>query len=569
MWKEFEKIVDSSTQLIGSIWNALSKKKTKKRKRQRDVVPKDSSSVIKKEVKKRKIVTVTHAKVSPPVVKSTKYSNIPAIFRPKAKVRKEERLEPLPVPDFVPPYYPPPQQHVPYVPYYPPPLLPIPQQRPFFTSPPPPPPMYYGSPFEPLRENSSTSYYDSTGRDYRTPISRRTRSTSMKSPMQRAFETDYNIASRSLVSQTSPSRDRDGEDAIRDLRVSTTRSILESWGKYDNEIMAERRRLVDVTRQIVDDDADYNNNNNNNDDDDDDKAEKMDDDKEEDDDFEFLSELQTTMAREKENTVVATSDEDTTSFSFAQRGKTIPGEDDDDDDEEEDDEMIWFQDLPFRPNEIDIARFAFDESKDDSEELAQIGKQYVTRKKIRCLADGEWLNDEVINFMMETHQREGVCVFNSFLYSMLMQNDVYDYKRVRRWTKRRKIDVFKFEKLLVPINLPGHWSLVEINMSRKEFIYLDSMNRHGRSGSDVIENLKRWLNDESMDKRKIQVEDIEDWEVHIRTDVPQQNNTFDCGVYATKFAEYSSLGENPSFGPADIPRFRAEYVLKIMSYSEK
>ena len=84
--------------------------------------------------------------------------------------------------------------------------------------------------------------------------------------------------------------------------------------------------------------------------------------------------------------------------------------------------MIWFQDLPFLPNEIDIARFAFDESKDDSEELAQIGKQYVTRKKIRCLADGEWLNDEVINFMMETHQREGVRVFNSFLYSMLMQN---------------------------------------------------------------------------------------------------------------------------------------------------
>ena len=89
------------------------------------------------------------------------------------------------------------------------------------------------------------------------------------------------------------------------------------------------------------------------------------------------------------------------------------------------------------------------------------------RKKFICLRDGTWLNDEVINFMMETHQREGVCVFNSFLYSMLMQNDVYDYKRVRRWTKRRKIDVFKFEKLLVPINLPGHWSLVEINVSRR------------------------------------------------------------------------------------------------------
>ena len=73
----------------------------------------------------------------------------------------------------------------------------------------------------------------------------------------------------------------------------------------------------------------------------------------------------------------------------------------------------------------------------------------------------------------------------------------------------------------------------------------------------MIENLKRWLKDESMDKRKIQVEDIEDWEIQIRTDVPQQT-TRSIVVYATKFAECSSLGKNPSFGPADIPRFRAD-----------
>ena len=91
------------------------------------------------------------------------------------------------------------------------------------------------------------------------------------------------------------------------FEIYAYRQTDQSWnrGKYDNEIMAERRRLVDVTRSIVDDDVDYNNNNN------DDKAEKIDDDKEEDDDFEFLSELQTTMARDKENAaaVVATSDE--------------------------------------------------------------------------------------------------------------------------------------------------------------------------------------------------------------------------------------------------------------------
>ena len=549
------KIVSSSTEVFGGIWKALSTKTSKKRKRN---APKDKSVIKKKEVKKRKIV-VTHTKLSPPFVPKSKYSNIPAVFRPKEKVRK--RVEPYPDVSYCPPLLPPQQPTYSYVPYYPPPLLPLPpQQYPYMRSP-PPPAVYYGSPFEPSDENASTSYYDSATRNYRTPISRRMKSTSVKSPMQRAFEMDFDIASRSVNRASRSPRgdnDCDGEDAIRDLRVSTNKSIMESWGKYDNKIMAERRHLVDVTRQIVD----MNDNNV--------ETGKMahDDDDQEEEDFEFLSELQTTMARDRENAAVVTSDEDTT-FSFAQRSKTTSVEEEEEEEEEggKNGEVIWFQGLPFLPNEIDIAKHAFDESKDGDEELAQIGKQYVIRKKIRCLANGEWLNDEVINFMMETYQRDGICVFNSFLYSMLMQNDTYDYKRVRRWTKRRKIDVFKYEKILVPINLPGHWSLVEINIRRKAFIYLDSMNEDGDSGSDVIENLKRWLNDESMDKRKIKVQDIEDWEIQIRTDLPQQNNNFDCGIYATKFAEFASLDQNPSFGPSDIPRFRAEHLMKIMSYS--
>jgi len=548
-----EAFVKSSLSVVKTLWKSISSSGSKKRKRRDDVV----SSV--REVKKKRKIVAVHSKVLPPpspLKVTSKYENIPAVFRPSKNTRGEEEEEVRRHTHHI-------TTHHTYFPYYVPlpPPRPPPMQRILETN---IPPQYYGSPFEPLCDWYKYDQDIRQRRNYQTPIVSRTTKASMKSPMQRAYEADFDIAFRSTSKQQQQQQqqqhetyDHDGEDAIRDLRVSTNRSIVESWGRYDNEIMTERRHLVDMTRRIIDmEEEDMRKQTIDNDDDDDDDN---------DDNFEFLSELQTTMARqEKEN--IGTSDEESSTFSFAQRGRATTEEEDE---EEEEENCIFFQDLPFFENEIDIARDAFDESKDDDEELGTLGKQFVTRRKIRCLKNGEWLNDEVINFMMETCKSEDVFVFNSFLYSILMQNDVYDYKRVRRWTKRRKIDVFKFNKLLIPINLPGHWSLIVIDMTRKAFIYLDSMNKHGTSGLDVIQNLKRWLEDESMDKRKIKLEDIENWDVQIRTDVPQQNNNYDCGMYATKFAQFVSEGKDPDFDADEIPRFRAEYVLKIMSYYGK
>ena len=113
----------------------------------------------------------------------------------------------------------------------------------------------------------------------------------------------------------------------------------------------------------------------------------------------------------------------------------------------------------------------------DSEELAQIGKQYVTRKRFD-VADGEWLNDEVINFMMETHQREGVCV-QLVLYSMLMQNDVYDYKQFADGQRDERstclnLRNYSFDQFARPL-------VVGRNQHVSEGIYLSGLDESTRS----------------------------------------------------------------------------------------
>lgn len=45
--------------------------------------------------------------------------------------------------------------------------------------------------------------------------------------------------------------------------------------------------------------------------------------------------------------------------------------------------------------------------------------------------------------------------YNTFLYGHLAPK--YDYARVKRWT--RKIDIFTYDYLLIPVHLGMHWCM--------------------------------------------------------------------------------------------------------------
>ncbi len=68
----------------------------------------------------------------------------------------------------------------------------------------------------------------------------------------------------------------------------------------------------------------------------------------------------------------------------------------------------------------------------------------MTRDKISCLRDRQWLNDEVINYYMnmilERSQNSTMypkCyVQNTFFYHKLVQQKGYDYNNVKRWTRK-------------------------------------------------------------------------------------------------------------------------------------
>ena len=61
-------------------------------------------------------------------------------------------------------------------------------------------------------------------------------------------------------------------------------------------------------------------------------------------------------------------------------------------------------------------------------------------------------------------------------------------------------DVFSKDLIIFPIHCHGnHWTLAVINLSKKRFEYYDSL--RGSKGA-VLDNLRRWLQDEHQEKKK-------------------------------------------------------------------
>ncbi|KAM3724090.1 Sentrin-specific protease [Dirofilaria immitis] len=186
----------------------------------------------------------------------------------------------------------------------------------------------------------------------------------------------------------------------------------------------------------------------------------------------------------------------------------------------------------------------------------------ITRKDLLTLKGLDWLNDEVINFYMnlicERSENDEslpkVYAFNSFFYSTLSSKG---YASVKRWT--RKIDIFAYELLLVPVHLGAHWCLTVIDFKNRIIDYYDSM---GGNNDHCLDILSEYLCEESLDKRKKEF-DLSKWQLVNRGDIPQQMNGSDCGMFACKFAEYAARRAQISFNQEHMPYFRERMVYEI------
>lgn len=178
------------------------------------------------------------------------------------------------------------------------------------------------------------------------------------------------------------------------------------------------------------------------------------------------------------------------------------------------------------------------------------------------LRDGNWLNDIVIDFyinLLMDASNDKVFGWTTHFYTTLERRG---YQGVAKWAKKRKLNLFKKEKVIVPVNISQtHWALAVIDNVAKTITYYDSLDSSGMGNSQAVSNLQMYMDGEAkqLGIQPILYEQIS----HIKC--PQQSNGFDCGVFVCAASRYIVENKTMNYSQKDMKMFRRRMVYEMMT----
>lgn len=175
--------------------------------------------------------------------------------------------------------------------------------------------------------------------------------------------------------------------------------------------------------------------------------------------------------------------------------------------------------------------------------------------------DLKLLNDQIINIYFKLIMKRSqsnqnlpkVHAYDCFLF---------DYNQnVVREHFIGNINLYEFDLILIPVfkeypkkhpkdESKGHWLLFIIYTKEKTIKCYDSINgRH----ENALNAFKQYLNT---------IENVE-WNLKNETNIPQQENGFDCGVFVCQYAEFISRNQPITFSQKDMIYFRQKMIYEI------
>jgi hypothetical protein len=199
--------------------------------------------------------------------------------------------------------------------------------------------------------------------------------------------------------------------------------------------------------------------------------------------------------------------------------------------------------------------------------MSQLNGVEVGPKDAKTLRDGQWLNDEIINFYGEliTLRSESsggrlprIRFLNSFFYSKLCQSG---YDGVKRWGKKFKLT--ELDYLIFPVHLRVHWCCGVINFKQRRIEYYDSL--HG-SNPTFFSSVRQYLSSEWSSRYSSEPPlDLKQWTNYSPTTIPAQENGYDCGVFTCMFAEYRSREAEFDFGQEHMKYLRRRMLYELIT----
>lgn len=183
----------------------------------------------------------------------------------------------------------------------------------------------------------------------------------------------------------------------------------------------------------------------------------------------------------------------------------------------------------------------------------------ITADDLRTLADGQWLNDNVIDYYnnLVMQANPDVWVWTTHFYSTLAAKG---YLGVARWARRKKLDLFTKNKVVVPINIANtHWAVTVIDNQQQTITYYDSLTKGG--SRSVCAQLQEYMNGEADRLGKPPIT----YDLIPNGGSPQQLNGYDCGVFTCTNARMLALGSRLNYTQKDMKTIRRRMTYEILT----
>ena len=157
---------------------------------------------------------------------------------------------------------------------------------------------------------------------------------------------------------------------------------------------------------------------------------------------------------------------------------------------------------------------------------------------------------QVINFYLKLLAQtfNDIFVYSTFFYPKLLS---CGYNAVQQWTHGE--DTFSKRLLLFPINVSIHWCLVAVDVAEHCISYYDSLKKANPNWLKAIHNyLVQYSSNHSVSWKQIH-----------HSDIPEQLNSSDCGVFVCMYTRYLSYASSLNFSQMEMSRIRWHVALEL------
>ncbi|XAR48496.1 Ulp1 peptidase [Bertholletia excelsa] len=184
----------------------------------------------------------------------------------------------------------------------------------------------------------------------------------------------------------------------------------------------------------------------------------------------------------------------------------------------------------------------------------------ISKRDVDLLQPDTFVNDTIIDFYikylkneMEPLKRNRFHFFNSFFFRKLIDLDkdpssAFEgraaFQRVRKWT--RKVNLFEKDYVFIPVNFNYHWSLIVICHPGEVDKFPGKMANEDLKKSQKVPCI---LHMDSIKGNHTGLKDL------VQSQLPQQQNSFDCGLFLLHYVECFLADAPLEFNPFKITKF--------------